>query len=165
LQACKCSSFKRQTFQNQQGAMGEVSFTKKNRVKEAATTVAEEAKPQMGLLALDVQQILTLTPKSYEELTGKKMSFRDKLALKFVQRNIKKDLKKNGTVNLPDYVDEDGSTRFNIGGFALGLLLGFIGVALAHIFSNSKSFRRSSWYGLGAIIIIALVITLAGGGH
>jgi hypothetical protein len=42
-------------------------------------------------------------------------------------------------------------------GFGLGLLLGLIGVILAHIFSNDRTFRKSSWYGFGVLLIILLV--------
>lgn len=42
-------------------------------------------------------------------------------------------------------------------GFAIGLLLGLIGVILAHIFSSDKTFRKSSWYGFGVLLIILLV--------
>jgi hypothetical protein len=42
-------------------------------------------------------------------------------------------------------------------GFALGLLLGLIGVILAHIFSSDRTFRKSSWYGFGVLLIILLV--------
>ena len=46
----------------------------------------------------------------------------------------------------------------NVGGFALGLLLGLIGVGLAYIFSDDPTFRRSSWYGLGVWIVILLLL-------
>ena len=116
-------------------------------------------KPETSVTSLPIEQILSLTPDSYEQLTGKKMSFKDRLGLKLVQKSIKKELKKNGSVDLNEYFQE-GMPSFNIGGFLLGLLLGLIGVALAHIFSNNKSFRRSSWYGLGVWLIILIIAAL-----
>lgn len=138
-----------------------------NILPSSASFLAGESKipekKETSISKMNVEQILALTPKTYEELTGEKMSFKDKIALRYVQKNIKRELKKNGKVDLRDYIDGD-SMRFNIGGFALGLLLGLIGVGLAHIFSNSKSFRRSSWYGLGALVIILLIVALTRGG-
>lgn len=141
-----------------QTSTGFASFSKPAATESTATVMAT---PKEGLLGLNVEQILALTPGKYEELTGTKMSLKEKIALKYVQRNIKRDLKKHGTVTMEDYVDGDGSVRFNIGGFVLGLLLGLIGVALAYIFSNDKSFRRSSWYGFGVLLILALILTAA----
>ena len=54
----------------------------------------------------------------------------------------------------------DAAAGFNLGGFALGLLLGLIGVALAHIFWKDKTFRRSSWYGFGVLLIIVIILSL-----
>jgi hypothetical protein len=134
-------------------------------VKEKQTAVSVmDTKPVTHINSLTVEQVLGLTPESYTELTGKKMSFKDRVGLNLAQHSIKKEYKKKGAVDLKDYFADDDSVKFNIGGFALGFFLGLIGVALAHIFSSSKSFRRSSWYGLGAAIIVVLIVVLAGGG-
>lgn len=131
---------------------------------ETKSEVVETKPAPTGLQDLTAEQLLSLTTKGYQELTGKKMSFKDKFVLKYVQQNIKRDLRKTGEVDIKSYFD-DGSMRFNIGGFALGFFLGLIGVALAHIFSNNKSFRRSSWYGVGAVLILAIIIAAASGGQ
>lgn len=47
---------------------------------------------------------------------------------------------------------------FHIGGFALGFLLGLLGVVLAYIFSKNQSLRKSSWYGLLAVVILVLLL-------
>jgi len=52
---------------------------------------------------------------------------------------------------------------FHIGGFALGFLLGLIGVGLAHLFSKNPAVKRSSWYGLGLWMIVFLLIGGVGG--
>lgn len=40
----------------------------------------------------DVQTILTLTPSKVQEMTGRKMTFVQKIALKAAQKNLKKEL-------------------------------------------------------------------------
>jgi hypothetical protein len=132
----------------------------------------ELIKPEMNvgkankevLYSLTTEEILALTPNDYKSLTGKKLSFKERFVLKYAQRSIKKDLKKEGSVDIKRYFD-DGDSRFNGGGFALGLLLGLLGVLLAHIFSSDKSFRRSSWYGFGLLVSILLVVSAVARGN
>ncbi len=85
------------------------------------------------------------------------------MVFKIAQRELKKEIKagrvsKDKVLDVKAFV-ADEMPKFNIGGFVLGLLLGLIGVGLAHIFSNDKSFRRSSWYGFGALLILVVILT------
>jgi len=50
------------------------------------------------------------------------------------------------------------ASTVNWGGFAMGLLLGLVGVILAHIFSSDRTFRKSSWYGFGVLLIVLLLL-------
>jgi hypothetical protein len=60
----------------------------------------------------------------------------------------------NSSIELPV------SSSFHFGGFALGFLLGALGVLLAYAFSGWKSsaMTRSSLYGLGAWLILYLTL-------
>lgn len=53
------------------------------------------------------------------------------------------------------------ASSVNWGGFALGLLLGLLGVIFAHIFSTDKTFKKSSWMGFGTWLAILLVLSFA----
>ena len=55
-------------------------------------------------------------------------------------------------------ITEAPPAEFHFGGFILGLLLGLIGVGLAYIFSTDADFRRNAWYGLGAWMILWLLL-------
>ena len=110
------------------------------------------------------KQFLTLSPQTYYKLTGKKMSFKERMALRIAQKNIRTEIKsksieENATVNYEMAVG-NGENSFRIGGFILGFLLGLIGVGLAYIFSDDKDFIRSTWKGLGAWVILLLVLVL-----
>lgn len=113
---------------------------------------------------LTVEKISKMSVKEYAAIKGSKLSVKEKLVLKITQRELRKEIKA-GNISKDQVVDVkkkmDGEMpKFNLGGFALGFLLGLIGVGLAHIFSNNKSFRRSSWYGLGAWVIVLLILLL-----
>jgi hypothetical protein len=113
---------------------------------------------------LTVEAFSKLPNSEFSNLMGRKLSLKEKLALRYMQKSIKSEIKKgiidaDSKLNL-DKMMKDEMPKFNIGGFVLGLLLGLIGVGLAHIFSNDKGFRRNSWYGFGAWLIILVVIGL-----
>lgn len=57
------------------------------------------------------------------------------------------------------YPQEEMSSAFNIGGFALGLLLGIYGVIIAYLIQK-RDVIKSSWWGFGTrcAIGIALVV-------
>lgn len=99
-----------------------------------------------------MEQFVKLTPKEYGVMRGKKLSFVEKIEFKILQKRFKKKL-----------YDGDDSTGFSIGGFALGFLLGLIGVLLAYIFSQDRNFRKWTWIGFGVYAIIVIAILLATG--
>ncbi|MEI8110305.1 MAG: hypothetical protein WCH59_04870 [Chitinophagia bacterium] len=112
-------------------------------------------------LAMTNLQFLKLTPQSYYQLTGIKMSFKERMALKFAQKEVrssikKKEVEENGAVNLSKTM-ESGKRNFRFGAFLLGLFLGLIGVALAYIFTTDKVYIKSAWKGFATWIAIVLL--------
>jgi hypothetical protein len=136
---------------------------------ESKETVKEEVKASLTVNpifknSISVKSFLSLSAKDIYEGTGKKLSFKEKMGLKIAQKELKAQVKKN-QIDENAIVELDkqmgyGESSFNLGGFLLGFFLGLIGVGLAHIFSDDKDLRRSSWKGLGAWIILLLVLVL-----
>lgn len=109
---------------------------------------------------ISLQNFLTLTPKQYKNLTGKKLNVLDRVNLKVTQKQMKKFVAKDGTVDEVEVKKyADGDTGFHLGGFALGFLLGLIGVLIAYIISDDKKAQRTkwAWIGLAAWVVILLV--------
>jgi hypothetical protein len=109
--------------------------------------------------SMTLEDFLKLTPKKIKEITGKKLNLKERIALRYVQSNIKKDFKK-GISNSNDTLNLDEEVRtFNFGGFLLGLFLGLIGYLISLLFKN-KNVRRSALIGWGVWIAIFLLSLL-----
>lgn len=136
---------------------------------ETKETVKEEVKVKLDVNpvfanTMSVKTFLSLSPKDIYAGTGKKLSFKEKMGLKIAQKELKTKVKdhqidENAVVELDKQMGY-GESSFNLGGFLLGFFLGLIGVGLAHIFFDDKDLRRSSWKGLGAWVILLLVLVL-----
>jgi hypothetical protein len=122
----------------------------------------DKAAPSASKDVMTLREILELSPKQYAEITGEKLSFKDKLAFSYMKRELSKNksLDLDKEVNLKAAVSS-GSGDFSIGGFIVGFLFGLIGVGLVYIFSDDSAARRSSWKGFGAwVILILLLVSL-----
>lgn len=117
------------------------------------------------LSLMDLSQIRV---KDYESLSGKKMTFLNKISFKLSQRELRKSINTDGTLNskkLNGLANKmaAGESGFNIGGFALGLFLGLIGVLIAYVISDDKKAARTkwAWIGFGVAVILYLLVLLA----
>lgn len=103
---------------------------------------------------LSAEEFLDLNAKDLKKITGKKLRFRDRMALKLAQQNVKKLMKEGASIDTAaEYKKARGG--FNILGFLLGFVLGPIGVLLAWIFVDAG--LRSSLIGLLCWIAIVAV--------
>jgi hypothetical protein len=117
------------------------------------------------LSQISAKQFLSLTPKKFEEVTGKKMSLIKKIEFKMFQHKLKKMVKRGEVVTMADVQKEfDDLSTMNVLGFLLGLVLGPIGVVIALILKEtgdvSQDVVRWSLYGLLVWLAIVLVVIL-----
>jgi hypothetical protein len=106
-----------------------------------------------------LEDFLSLTPKKYTELTGKKMTLPQKVSLKIAQYKVKRAIKKGKTVDLNALSKEVDTSNFNIGGFVLGLLLGIIGVLIAYLIGD-RSVVKWAWIGFAIWVGIVLLVLI-----
>lgn len=106
-----------------------------------------------------IEQIINLTPKDYKKITGKKMRFGQKLALKWVQHKIKVKTKKGIPVNLDELNQDIDASDFSFAGFLLGFLLSIFGVLVAYLIGDRRKIKWS-WFGFafGAVIILIILL-------
>lgn len=110
-------------------------------------------------------ELSTLKVKELEAITGAKMKLADKVGFKVAQKQLRQSIDGDGTINnkkLNKFASKqkapDGG--FNLGGFALGFLLGIIGVLVAYLISDDNKAARTkwAWIGLAVWLVILLVV-------
>lgn len=112
---------------------------------------------------ISLMELSQISWKEFETYSGRKMKLIDKLNFKLAQRELKKSINPDGTLNNKKiekvYDKMQASDGFHLGGFALGFLLGIIGVLIAYIINDDKKRNRVkwSWIGLGAAVVLYLL--------
>lgn len=108
--------------------------------------------------------------KELQQLTGKKMSFFDKLGFKAAQKQLRNNINYDGTFNsrkIEKFMKKKmaAGEGFQAGGFFLGFLLGLIGILIAYLINDDQKRNRVkwAWIGFGAWIAILLIVLAAGG--
>lgn len=74
----------------------------------------------------DLNSFLSMSPKAYKELTGKKLSLKEKLSLKITQKMLKKQSQKAEGGTLPQWA-YIVLAIFGLGWLAIGILSNFKG--------------------------------------
>ena len=117
---------------------------------------------------ISLMDLANISVKDFESLSGKKMGFFDKIGFKLGQKKLRNKIEDDGTIKskvLQKYVGKtaDDATGFHLGGFALGFLLGLIGVLIAYLINDEKKSNRTkwAWIGLGAAVVLYLLLILA----
>lgn len=113
--------------------------------------------------SISLQALSTISAAELEKLTGREMGFADKMAFKSAQRKLKRSIEEDGTISSKKLKKHatliDGETGFHLGGFALGFLIGLIGVLIAYLINDGKKPNRTkwAWIGLAAWVVIILI--------
>jgi len=118
-------------------------------------------------MKISFEDLSRIKVKDFEILTGQKMKLMDRVSFKIAQRSLKKSINPDGTFNQKRLENAarkmaDGQTGFHVGGFALGFLLGLIGVIIAYIIKDDKKRNRVKWAWIGWAVwlIIWLAVIL-----
>jgi hypothetical protein len=116
---------------------------------------------------ISLQELADLKVADYEKLSGKKMNWIHRLEFKLAQRKLRRSINEDGTINNRKLAEmagkrADGETGFHVGGFALGFLLGLIGILIAYLINDDKKSNRVkwAWIGLAAWLVIFLLLII-----
>lgn len=112
---------------------------------------------------INLQELATMNTVQLEQMTGKKMGWVRRVEFKLAQRKLRHSINADGTLNNKKLAmmaggDMSGETGFHIGGFALGLLLGLIGVLIAYLINDEKHSNRVKWSWIGCGVLVAIIL-------
>ena len=104
---------------------------------------------------ITLQDLADMNAAEYAKLTGKKMKFFDRVGFKIAQKKLRSSINHDGTLNSKKLEKNfrkmaDGG-GFHLGGFALGFLLGLIGVLVAYLLNDDLKSSRVKWAWLGLL--------------
>jgi hypothetical protein len=129
------------------------------KASEVFFTIGKDGK-KISLLDLS-----KMSKDDLEKAAGRKMNFPESLAFKGAQKKLKKEINADGYVTnkkMQKMFSSDGE-GFHLGGFALGFLLGLIGVLIAYLLNDEKkqNRRKWAWIGLGVAVVITVILVAA----
>jgi hypothetical protein len=116
--------------------------------------------------SINMQELATIKVGDLEKMTGKKMGLFQRMEFKMAQRKLRHSINADGTVSNKKLArltskDMDGETGFHLGGFALGLLLGLIGVLIAYLINDGKKSNRVKWAWIGCGVLVVILLLAA----
>ena len=122
--------------------------------------------PLKGGKFITLEDLATMKPGEYAKLTGKKMNFFDRAGFKIAQKKLRSNINPDGTLSKKmekKLRKFDGGSGFHLGGFALGFLLGLIGVLIAYLINDDYKHNRVkwAWLGLATWVVIWLILIAA----
>lgn len=117
---------------------------------------------------ISLKALSEISITDFETISGKKLKFFDKIGFKLGQKKLRNKIEADGTIKsktIKKYAEKiaaEGETGFHVGGFALGLLLGLIGVLIAYLINDEKKGNRVkwAWIGLGVVVVLILLTSL-----
>jgi hypothetical protein len=115
---------------------------------------------------ISLMELSEIKVKDFEQLSGHKMKLIDKFGFHLAQRDLRKSINEDGTINnkrLEKFTKRfAGDTGFHLGGFALGFLLGLLGVLIAYLIKDEYKPNRVkwAWIGLAGLVALSLIIAL-----
>lgn len=117
---------------------------------------------------ISLMELSRISLKDFETMSGKKLGLFDKAGFKLGQKKLRNSIATDGTIKskaIKKYATKmaDGESGFHLGGFALGFLLGLIGVIIAYVINDDYKRNRVkwAWIGWGVFVVLYVILLLA----
>jgi len=114
---------------------------------------------------ISLTDLSTINIKDFENLTGRRLKFFDRLVFKGAKKKLRHSINSDGTVNkrLLNYMSDDEVTTWSkISWLIKGLLLGPLAVLIAYLFlkDDERELIKWAWFGFAGFLIIGAVYLL-----
>jgi hypothetical protein len=114
---------------------------------------------------ISLASFVELQDADYEVLTGKKLGFFGRMQFHNQQRNLRKLINDDGTIDAAEvseriYKDLDSTKGFNLTGFMMGLTLSLVGVLTMYLVKDERKKNRATWAWVGTAFWVAFLILL-----
>lgn len=143
------------------------SFLICNQVESYATLYPQTNKPEIILLSgpnstFSIDEFLKLKPSGIKRLTGKKMSLKEILALKFTQAKIKTSIRKSRTIDTFVFHNKEKKPfKWHWGGFFLGLFLPFgLGIIISTLNKNERRSDRVTSAAIATAVTCLVIVII-----
>lgn len=112
---------------------------------------------------ISLAEFSKLKPKEYEKLANVKLGFFDRIAYRMAMKKLRKGIAEDGTIKNKEVTklvsgSIDGDSGFHLGGFALGFLVGLIGVLIAYLINDDKKDNRVKWSWIGFAVWVGIIL-------
>jgi len=113
---------------------------------------------------ISILELSKISTTDFQKLTGEKLNWFNKASFKMTQHKLRQNIDQDGTFNRKRMSIFFGSkTGSAAGGFALGLFLSFIGVAIAYLIKDEHKHNRVTWawigFAVGFTILLIVILT------
>ena len=109
---------------------------------------------------ISLLELSRMKVKDLEAVTGEKMKLTDKAGFVIAQKQLRNTINADGTINNKKLnkaaAKAEGGSGFHLGGFALGFLLGLIGVLIAYLIKDDKKPARVKWAWIGLVVWLVI---------
>ena len=128
-------------------------------------SIVKHVSPENNISPANIEYLhasvfVKLSAREFETITGKKLNLAQKIYLKFIQRKLKRDLKKNADLLITDYYDpQKAKFKFDFLWFIIAGFIGPLGVLLAYTYKPRKggparkNVITSAWLGFAGFVL------------
>lgn len=105
-------------------------------------------------ISINLSDYILLKPSDFKKLTGHKLTWKETIGFKLTQRQIKRTIRKDGTVDMLAFQKKAKEPfKWHWGGFFLGLLLPVLGMIIAAFIKDDQRKNRTNSAVIGTLVV------------